>query len=154
MIAQVYDFALPLLILHAFTFKTMDNLKHWLNICPRRQITVLDTHDGMGIDDIAGLAEVALSPSQRFIIPAYSLVHIIKACRSGLCLYHSTSVHIIKACSSALCLDCPTCALLQRPAQPTCMAACLSCQETSTNHIAGVNGAEVHSEVDPRNCAS
>ena len=60
---QVYDFALPLLILHAFTFKTMDNLKHWLNICPRRQITVLDTHDGMGIDDIAGLAEVALSPS-------------------------------------------------------------------------------------------
>ncbi|CAL5229827.1 g13231 [Coccomyxa viridis] len=54
----VYDFALPLLILHAFTFKTMDNLKHWLNICPRRQITVLDTHDGMGIDDIAGLAEV------------------------------------------------------------------------------------------------
>ena len=43
---QVYDFALPLLVLHAFTFKTMDNLKRWLNICPRRQITVLDTHDG------------------------------------------------------------------------------------------------------------
>ncbi|CAL8469192.1 g8733 [Coccomyxa elongata] len=54
----VYDFSLPLLILHAFTFKTMDNLRHWLTICPRRQITVLDTHDGMGIDDIAGLAEV------------------------------------------------------------------------------------------------
>lgn len=45
---QVYDFALPLLLLHAFTFKTMDNLKHWLRICPRRQITVLDTHDGDG----------------------------------------------------------------------------------------------------------
>ena len=130
MIAQVYDFALPLLILHAFTFKTMDNLKHWLKICPRRQITVLDTHDGMGIDDIAGLAEVALSPSQRLIFPAYPLVPFTKTCRSGLCLYYSTSVHIIKACSSALCLDCPTCALLQRPAQPTCMAACLSCQET------------------------
>ena len=57
----VYDFALPLLILHAFTFKTMDNLKHWLTICPRRQITVLDTHDGMGIDDIAGLAEVCMA---------------------------------------------------------------------------------------------
>ena len=64
-VAQVYDFALPLLILHAFTFKTMDNLKHWLNICPRRQITVLDTHDGMGIDDIAGLAEVALPARTR-----------------------------------------------------------------------------------------
>jgi sucrose phosphorylase len=59
----VYDFALPLLILHAFTFKTMNNLKHWLEMCPRRQITVLDTHDGMGIDDIAGLAEVPSLPT-------------------------------------------------------------------------------------------
>ena len=54
----VYDFALPLLILHAFTFHTAKNLRRWLTICPRRQITVLDTHDGMGIDDISGLAEV------------------------------------------------------------------------------------------------
>jgi sucrose phosphorylase len=56
----VYDFALPLLVLHAFYFKTAKNLRHWLHICPRRQITVLDTHDGMGIDDIAGLASVRL----------------------------------------------------------------------------------------------
>ncbi|KAK9837666.1 hypothetical protein WJX74_002520 [Apatococcus lobatus] len=55
----VYDFALPLLILHAFTFHTAKNLRRWLSICPKRQITVLDTHDGMGIDDISGLAEVA-----------------------------------------------------------------------------------------------
>lgn len=48
----VYDFALPLLLLHAFEFKTAASLEHWLTICPRRQITVLDTHDGMGIDDI------------------------------------------------------------------------------------------------------
>jgi sucrose phosphorylase len=54
----VYDFALPLLVLHAFYFKTGDVLRDWLRICPRRQITVLDTHDGMGIDDIAGLASV------------------------------------------------------------------------------------------------
>ncbi|KAK9815406.1 hypothetical protein WJX72_003171 [[Myrmecia] bisecta] len=54
----VYDFALPLLILHAFTFQTARNLNNWLRLCPRRQITVLDTHDGMGIDDIAGLATV------------------------------------------------------------------------------------------------
>ena len=56
----VYDFALPLLILHAFTFHTAKNLRRWLTICPKRQITVLDTHDGMGIDDISGLAEVML----------------------------------------------------------------------------------------------
>lgn len=48
----VYDFALPLLMLHAFNFKTAESLKHWLSICPRRQITTLDTHDGMGVDDI------------------------------------------------------------------------------------------------------
>ena len=53
-----YDFALPLLVLHAFEFKSATNLKHWLSVCPRRQITVLDTHDGMGIDDITGLANV------------------------------------------------------------------------------------------------
>lgn len=54
----VYDFALPLLLLHAFTFHSAENLANWLRICPRRQITVLDTHDGMGIDDISGLAPV------------------------------------------------------------------------------------------------
>lgn len=53
-----YDFALPLLVLHAFEFQSATNLKHWLSVCPRRQITVLDTHDGMGIDDITGLANV------------------------------------------------------------------------------------------------
>ena len=79
LVAQVYDFALPLLILHAFTFKTMDNLKNWLKICPRRQITVLDTHDGMGIDDIAGLAEVALPAHQ---CSHQALVHVLEACSS------------------------------------------------------------------------
>ena len=29
----------------------------------RRQITVLDTHDGLGIDDIAGLTDVSLCSS-------------------------------------------------------------------------------------------
>lgn len=51
-----YDFALPLLMLHAMEYQHATSLRHWLRICPRRQITVLDTHDGMGIDDIKGLA--------------------------------------------------------------------------------------------------
>ncbi len=58
-----YDFALPLLVLHAFEFQSATNLKHWLSVCPRRQITVLDTHDGMGIDDITGLANVRHAPA-------------------------------------------------------------------------------------------
>ena len=51
----VYDFALPLILLHAIEFKRADRLKHWLEICPHHQITTLDTHDGIGVVDAAGL---------------------------------------------------------------------------------------------------
>ncbi|GAQ84023.1 sucrose phosphorylase [Klebsormidium nitens] len=54
----VYDFSLPLLVHHAFHFQTALNLRKWLHICPRRQVTTLDTHDGMGIDDVTGLADI------------------------------------------------------------------------------------------------
>jgi sucrose phosphorylase len=49
---RVYDFALPPLVLHAFTFATAKALKHWISIRPVNAITVLDTHDGIGIIDI------------------------------------------------------------------------------------------------------
>lgn len=48
----VYDFALPPLVLHAFTFGTARALKHWIDIRPHNALTVLDTHDGIGIIDI------------------------------------------------------------------------------------------------------
>lgn len=32
-----------------------NNLKAWLFKCPRMQITTLDTHDGLGIVDVADL---------------------------------------------------------------------------------------------------
>jgi sucrose phosphorylase len=48
----VYDFALPPLVLHAFTFKTARALKQWIHIRPNNALTVLDTHDGIGIIDI------------------------------------------------------------------------------------------------------
>jgi sucrose phosphorylase len=48
----VYDFALPPLVLHAFFFKTARYLKAWLTIRPSNAVTVLDTHDGIGIIDI------------------------------------------------------------------------------------------------------
>jgi sucrose phosphorylase len=50
-----YDFALPMLMLHTLYHHTSTRLKHWLNICPRRQITTLDTHDGLGVVDVAEL---------------------------------------------------------------------------------------------------
>ena len=51
----VYDFALPMLLLHGLHFGRTDRLIHWLNICPRKQFTTLDTHDGIGVVDVVGL---------------------------------------------------------------------------------------------------
>jgi sucrose phosphorylase len=48
----VYDFALPPLVLHAFAFGTAEYLKNWIRIRPNNAVTVLDTHDGIGIVDI------------------------------------------------------------------------------------------------------
>jgi sucrose phosphorylase len=48
----VYDFALPPLALHALTFGTSTPLKEWLAIRPANSLTVLDTHDGIGVIDI------------------------------------------------------------------------------------------------------
>lgn len=62
----VYDFALPPLILDAFHQHTFQNLKKWLAISPRNAITVLDTHDGIGIIDVgpANGKPGLLSPSE------------------------------------------------------------------------------------------
>ena len=51
----VYDFALPMLLLHALYTGETANLVHWLRICPRKQFTTLDTHDGIGVVDVRGL---------------------------------------------------------------------------------------------------
>lgn len=48
----VYDFALPPLLLHALSFGTADGLARWIDCRPHNAITVLDTHDGIGIIDI------------------------------------------------------------------------------------------------------
>jgi sucrose phosphorylase len=48
----VYDFALPPLVLHALYSRSTERLKHWLTISPRNCITVLDTHDGIGVIDV------------------------------------------------------------------------------------------------------
>lgn len=49
----VYDFALPVLVLDALFNNNSGNLKKWLEISPRNAITVLDTHDGIGIVDVS-----------------------------------------------------------------------------------------------------
>jgi sucrose phosphorylase len=49
----VYDFALPPLILFSLFTKNATRLKQWYSISPRNCLTVLDTHDGIGVMDVA-----------------------------------------------------------------------------------------------------
>lgn len=51
----IYDFALPVLTLHALYNHTGKYLKDWLEKCPMKQFTTLDTHDGIGIVDVKDL---------------------------------------------------------------------------------------------------
>jgi sucrose phosphorylase len=48
----VYDFALPPLVLHTLYGRDTLHLKRWLEISPRNAVTVLDTHDGIGVLDV------------------------------------------------------------------------------------------------------
>ncbi len=50
----VYDFALPVLVLDTLFNKNASSLKKWLEVSPKNALTVLDTHDGIGIVDVAG----------------------------------------------------------------------------------------------------
>lgn len=52
-----YDFALPMLVLHTLYHHNHTRLRNWLEICPRKQLTTLDTHDGMGVVDVVGLMD-------------------------------------------------------------------------------------------------
>jgi len=56
----VYDFALPPLVLHALLTADAEPLERWLSIRPRNSITVLDTHDGIGVIDVG--ADMAGNP--------------------------------------------------------------------------------------------
>ncbi len=49
---RVYDFALPPLVLHALFTADAEPLKAWLAVSPRNAMTVLDTHDGIGVRDV------------------------------------------------------------------------------------------------------
>jgi sucrose phosphorylase len=48
----VYDFALPPLVLHALFTGDATALHRWLLLRPRNAVTVLDTHDGIGVVDV------------------------------------------------------------------------------------------------------
>lgn len=51
----VYDFALPMLVLHGLYSGRSERLINWMERCPRNQFTTLDTHDGIGVVDVKDL---------------------------------------------------------------------------------------------------
>ena len=48
----VYDFALPPLVLHSLYSRDSRALGNWLRVRPNNAVTVLDTHDGIGVIDV------------------------------------------------------------------------------------------------------
>lgn len=48
----VYDFAVPALVLHSLFARDARALRRWLQIRPHNAVTVLDTHDGIGVVDV------------------------------------------------------------------------------------------------------
>jgi sucrose phosphorylase len=71
----VYDFALPPLVLHAFAFRTARHLNDWLRIRPRNALTVLDTHDGIGIVDIGAERGDGGLPG---LVPSHELAELVE----------------------------------------------------------------------------
>lgn len=66
---RVYDFALPPLILHTLFRRDCVALKRWLEISPRNAVTVLDTHDGIGVIDV-GADSAGPEPLPGLLSPA------------------------------------------------------------------------------------
>ena len=73
---RVYDFALPPLVLHAIFFKTAQHLKHWIAIRPTNALTVLDTHDGIGIIDIG--SDAADRDGRPGLVPPAELDELVE----------------------------------------------------------------------------
>ncbi len=72
----VYDFALPPLLLHALFFGTAAPLAGWIAQRPANALTVLDTHDGIGIIDIG--ADAANREACPGLVPPAELDRLVE----------------------------------------------------------------------------
>lgn len=85
---RVYDFGLPPLVLHALHAGDAGPLLHWLDVRPRNCVTVLDTHDGIGVIDVgadATAADPAAPDAAGLLTPAQldALVEAIHTASGG-----------------------------------------------------------------------
>ncbi|MEV4701818.1 sucrose phosphorylase [Actinoplanes sp. NPDC049316] len=72
----VYDFALPPLVLHALHARDAGPLARWLAVRPPNVVTVLDTHDGIGIVDVGASA---LLPGVPGLLTAEQIDALVEA---------------------------------------------------------------------------
>lgn len=72
----VYDFALPPLVLHALTAGDAEPLGAWLRIRPENTVTVLDTHDGIGVVDVGASA---LAPGSAGLLSDEQIDALVEA---------------------------------------------------------------------------
>lgn len=73
---RVYDFALPPLVLHALFSADAAPLKAWIDMRPENALTVLDTHDGIGIIDIG--ADPADREGRPGLVPPAALDALVE----------------------------------------------------------------------------
>ncbi len=72
----VYDFALPPLVLHALYAGTTTRLRRWFEVRPHDPVTVLDTHDGIGVIDVGpDTADVTANPG---LLDATEIDHLVE----------------------------------------------------------------------------
>lgn len=72
----VYDFALPPLVLHALEFERSGPLLNWIAQRPNNAVTVLDTHDGIGIIDIG--ADATDRYNNPGLVPPHELDELVE----------------------------------------------------------------------------
>ncbi|WP_283223178.1 sucrose phosphorylase [Limnohabitans lacus] len=72
----VYDFALPPLVLHALEFGRSGPLLDWIAQRPNNAVTVLDTHDGIGIIDIG--ADATDRANHPGLVPPHELDELVE----------------------------------------------------------------------------
>ena len=81
---RVYDFALPPLLLHALHSGDVDPLLAWLDVRPANCVTVLDTHDGIGVVDVgADPADPVGSPGLLTPAQIHDLVEAVHDASGG-----------------------------------------------------------------------
>ena len=73
---MVYDFALPPLVLHALIGGDPTPLSRWLTVRPRNCVTVLDTHDGIGVIDVGADAD---DPSRPGLLTPEQIDALVEA---------------------------------------------------------------------------